>query len=284
MSSDLAYALGALVCYGASDVVYKRAAVIGVLPEQFLSAQALFFCPAVLVFGWCSGMLVWSAGAAWGAAAGVFVLIGFLNYVRSLRSGSVSVIAPVFRLNFLVTAALAILWLGEALTIAKLIGFVLALAAGWLLLAAPSAAPATASAGARPLVQVLVATVAMGAANFCYKLGLIAGATPETLLAAQAVVFTAMINTSCYIATGTMRPVSRVCRHAAAAAFVLLFAFIFLLRSLRHGEASVMVPIAQMGFAIAAIIGLVWLQEAVTMRKLAGLAAAGVALLVLALG
>src|SRR5215468_3681944 len=72
--------------------------------------------------------------AGLGGVAGLFLLIGFFNYVGSLGAGSVSVIAPGFRLNFIVTAALAIGWLGEPLTGAKLFGFAKALAAGWLLL------------------------------------------------------------------------------------------------------------------------------------------------------
>jgi uncharacterized membrane protein len=66
------------------------------------------------------------------------------------------------------------------------------------------------------------------------------------------------------------------------AAVVLLGATILLLRSVAGGEASVLVPITQMGFIVAAVLGIFALGERVTVRKALGLAAALAALAVLA--
>jgi uncharacterized membrane protein len=285
VNSDIAYALAALVCNGLGDFIYKRAASAGIKAEQFLMAQAWVFCPAVIAYAWLSGTLYVEPSAAWGGLAGLFILISFVNYVRSLRVGAVSIIAPVFRLNFIITAALAISWLGEPATTNKIVGFALALAAGWLLLGgAPAGGVRDKVAARRSLRQVVIATIAMGAANFCHKLGLVGGATPETLLAAQAVVFSSLITIMGYAMNRTVRLPAGVMRHSAAAAVVLTLAFLFLLHGMRHGEASVVVPIAQMGFGVAAVLGIVFFKEALTGRKIAGLGAAAMALLVLALG
>jgi drug/metabolite transporter (DMT)-like permease len=285
MNSDIAYALAALVCYGLGDFIYKRAASAGIAAEHFLMGQAWFFTPAVIAYAWITRTLDVALSAWWGGLAGLFILIGFFNYVRSLRSGSVSIIAPVFRLNFIVTAALAIGWLGEPATAPKLAGFALALIAGWLLLGGPQGGRvADPAAARRSLVQVMVATVATGAGTFCHKLGLVDGATPETLLAAQAIVFCSLVTAMSHAMNGTIRLPAGVAVHSAAAAVVLMVAFLFLLHGMRHGEASVVVPIAQMGFGVAAVLGVVFFKEALTARKIAGLCAAGVALLVLALG
>jgi drug/metabolite transporter (DMT)-like permease len=289
MNSDIAFALAALICYGLGDVIYKRAADAGIAAEHFLMGQAWFFCPAAIAYAWITGNLGVGPSAWWGGLAGLLLLVGFFNYVQSLRTGAVSVIAPVFRLNFLVTAVLAIGWLGEPVTTPKIAGFALALIAGWLLLGGsqrgkgdgPAADPAAAR---RSLVQVIVATVAMGAANFCHKLGLVGGATPETLLAAQAIVFCGLVTAMSFAKNGTVRLPAGVAMHSAAAAVVLIAAFLFLLHSMRHADASVVVPIAQMGFGVAAVLGVVLFKETLTGRKLAGLCAAGVALLVLAVG
>jgi drug/metabolite transporter (DMT)-like permease len=285
MTSDIAYALAALVCYGLGDFIYKRAASAGLAAEYFLMGQAWFFCPATIVYAWLTGTLAFSLPALWGGVAGLFILIGFYNYSRSLRTGSVSVIAPVFRLNFIVTAALAIGWLHEPLTAPKILGFGLALVAGWLLLGGPLRGSATDPATARrSLVQVFIATVAMGAANFCHKLGLVGGATPETMLSAQAIVFCGLVTVMAYAMNGTIRPPPGFAMHSGPAAIVIMAAFLFLLHSLKHGDASVVVPIAQMGFVVAAVLGAVFFKEAWTARKIAGLAAASAALLVLAIG
>jgi drug/metabolite transporter (DMT)-like permease len=289
MNSDIAFALAALICYGLGDFIYKRAASAGMAAEHFLMGQAWFFTPGVIAYAWITRTLDFRSPALWGGLAGFVILIGFFNYVRSLRSGAVSIIAPVFRLNFLVTAALAIGWLGEAVTPAKLAGFALALIAGWLLLGGSQGGQgdgrvADPAAARRSLVQVMVATLAMGAGNFCHKLGLVGGATPETLLAAQAIVFCGLVTAMSYAMNGTIALPAGVAAHSAAAAVALIAAFLFLLHGMRHAEASVVVPIAQMGFGVAAVLGVVFFKEALTARKIAGLCAAGVALLVLALG
>ena len=285
MTPSIAFALAALVCYGLGDVIYKRAALSGLSSQHFIMGQAWFFCPVVVLYAWATGTLVFVWPALWGAAAGLLLLIGFYNFFRALRTGAVSVIAPVFRLNFIVTAALAIGWLHEPLTVPKLIGFALSFAAGWLLLGAPAkhqavdAAPAHTSWG-----RVIVATIATGAGAFCHKLGLVAGAAPESLLSAQAVTFCTTVTVMTYAATGTIRPPAGFIRHSGPAAVALVGAFLFLLYGLKGGQASVVVPIAQMGFVLAAVLGAALFHERWTARKLAGLAAAIAALVFLALG
>jgi len=54
------------------------------------------------------------------------------------------------------------------------------------------------------------------------------------------------------------------------------------LRSVARGEASVLVPIAQMGFVVAALLGIFILREGVTVRKMIGLVSGLAALAALA--
>src|SRR5882757_10008571 len=99
MNSDIATALAALVCYGLGDFIYKRAASAGIAAEHFLMGQAWFFCPAAIAYAWITGTLSFERSAWWGGLAGLLLLVGFFNYVQSLRLGAVSIIAPAFRLN-----------------------------------------------------------------------------------------------------------------------------------------------------------------------------------------
>jgi drug/metabolite transporter (DMT)-like permease len=284
MTPAILYALAALVCYGLGDFVYKRAAADGLASIHLLLGQAWLFCPVVLLYAWLTGTLRPDPAALWGGAAGAFLLIGFYNFSRALQTSAVSIVAPVFRLNFIVTAALAIGWLHEPLTAAKLAGFALSFVAGWLLLGAAATGAASQPAAPRgSFVRVLIATVMTGAGAFCHKLGLVGGATPESLLTAQALVFCSAVTVMAYAMTGKvgLPPGSFV--HCGPAAAVLVGAFLFMLYGLKGGEASVVVPIAQMGFVVAAVLGIAFFREAVTPRKLAGLVAAVAALLVLAI-
>jgi drug/metabolite transporter (DMT)-like permease len=283
MNTAILYALVAMVSYGVSDFIYKQAAAAGIRADHFLMAQAWFFCPLVVLYALATRTLVLDPAALWGSLAGAFVFVGFYFFSRSLAAGSVSTNASIFRLNFIVTAALAIALLGEPLTLAKGAGLVLALLATWLLVGAGSAAdPAPHSAGRRSLVQVAVATLAFGAANFFHAVGLRHGAVPETLAVAQAALFMPLATAVVYMTDRKLAPPPISFRYGAAAAVVLLVATIFLLRSVARGQASVLVPIAQMGFIVAALLGIVVLRERVPLRKALGLVAAMAALAVLA--
>ncbi len=279
------YALGALLLYGVADFIYKRGASAGAQPHQFLMVQTWFFSSFALLYGLASGTLAFNAAALWGALAGVLVVIGYYNFAWSLKSGSVSTNATIFRLSFAVTVALAVLVLGEPLTASKLAGLALVLVAIWLLLAAPAAGNGGPSSESRSsLVRVLVATGAVGVASFTYKLGLRAGAAPIALVVAQGgVAVTLSTAFAAYVDRG-IRPSRAAWSHAPVAAVLLVVAFTFLAKGLEGGEASVVVPIAQMGFVVTALLGFLLLREPFTARKGAGLAAALAALASLARG
>ena len=279
MSEGIGYALGAMLLYGVADYVYKRGASAGAPPHQFLMVQTWFFSSLALLYGLVSDTLAFNVGALWGAAAGVLVVIGYYNFAWSLKSGAVSTHAPIFRLSFAVTVALAVLVLGEPLTAPKLAGLALVFVAVWLLLAAPAAGGGAPDREIRSsLVRVLIATAAVGVASFAYKLGLREGARPIALVVAQgAVAVTLSTAFAAYLDRG-IRPSRAAWSHAPVAAVLLVVAFTFLAKGLERGEASVVVPVAQMGFVVTALLGFVLLREPFTLRKGAGLAAALAAL------
>jgi drug/metabolite transporter (DMT)-like permease len=283
VTPEIGYAVVAMVFYGLGDFVYKRAAAAGIRADHFLVVQAWVFCPLIILYALVTHTLALKMAGLWGALAGVFVFIGFYNFIRSLVTGSVSTNAAIFRLNFIVTALLAIAFLGEPLTSTKIAGLALALLATWLLLGASDPqAHARDPAVRRSLAQVLLATLGFGAATFFHTVGLRQGASPETLVAAQAALFMPLAMVFLYLVDGKIQPAKATWPYASSAAVLLLVAFLFLLRSLSRGQASVLVPIAQMGFIVTATFGIVFLKEPFNLRKATGLAAAFAALAVLA--
>lgn len=284
MTAAAGYALVAMFCYGLADLVYKRAAAAGVPAHQFLMVQAWCFAPGVTLYGLVTGTLVFEASALWGALTGLFLYFGLYHFVHSLESGPVSVNAPIFRLSFTVTAALAVWLLGEPLTAFKVAGLVLALAAVWLLLGAAEAGEVPRRASRSSLVHVLVATLTVGVANLLYKVGLRDGATPETLLVAQAAVFMPLATGFGWGMDRKLSPRPLTWRHAPVAAILLAIGLLLLVEGLVYGEASVLVPIAQMSFVVTSGLGFVFLRELPTLRKGLGLLAALAALASLARG
>jgi drug/metabolite transporter (DMT)-like permease len=279
MTTGMAFALAAMLCFGLADLVYKRASATGVPAHHLMLVQAWCFGPSITIYAWLTHTLAFGWSAVWGALAGLFAFVGFLNFARSLGTGSISVLVPIFRLNFALTALLAISFLGESVSATKLAGLLAALVAVWLLLGAPSKHRVT---DRRALTQVLIAFVLVGASNLFYKVGLRAGALPETLLVAQAAAFNACALTFALVVDRGLSPLQYNWRTPALAAVVLVIAFVLLLHSLTVGEASIYVPVAQMGFVVTAAIGIVVWGEALTARKLVGLGVAVGALVLLA--
>jgi uncharacterized membrane protein len=283
MDQPIVYAILAMVCYGVSDFIYKQAATAGIRADHFLMAQGWLFCPLVIVYALATHTLVLNAAALWGSLAGAFVFIGFYFFIRSLAAGSVSTNASIFRLNFIVTVLLVVVWLGEPLTPSKIAGLALALLATWLLLGvSASAGRAPDDARRRSLGLVALATLAFGTSNFFHTMGLRHGALPETLAVAQATLFMPLATVVVYVVDRKLRPPLVTFKYSAPAAIVLLGATISLLRSVAEGQASALVPIAQMGFVVAALLGIFILRERVTIRKVIGLATALAALAALA--
>ena len=280
--SSLQFALAAMLLFGLGDLIYKRGAAAGAPAHQFLMVQSWLFAPSVVAYAICTDSFRFVPGSAWGALAGFFILIGFYNFAASLRSGSISINAPVFRLSFVLTAALAVAILGEALTVFKVGGIALALLAAWLLLGGPAGEAQRESR--ESLARVLVATVAVGLGNFVYTLGLRAGATPGSLIVIQAAVVVTLATSFVAFKDRRIGPAGPVLRYAPMAAIVLALAFAFMVEAMARGEASIVVPIAQMGFVVTGLVGVVFLREIFSARKGAGIFAAAAALALLAHG
>jgi len=314
MTPGYEYALAAMIFLGLVDLVYKRGAAAGIAAHQFLMVQAWCFTPAIVLYGLATGTLALERGMAWGMGAGLFVFVALYNFARSLKGGSVSIVAPIFRLSFTVTALLAVLVLGEPLTPYTLAGLALALAAVWLLLGpfqlivarsgtlespsqasqsspgkevgtalgAESGALAAAGTSRMALVQAVIAMAAMGVANFFYKMGALTGGSPASFIAGQAATFLPLATAFAWRVDGELRTTRAAWTHAGTAAGLFLLALVLLFESLARGKASVLVPISQMGFVVTAAFGLVFLGEPFSSRKCAGLAFALAALACLA--
>jgi drug/metabolite transporter (DMT)-like permease len=269
-----------MLCFGVGDLIYKRAAAAGSPSRQFIMLQAWVFCPGVTLYAWLTGTLHPTSAALWGAGAGIFSMSAFYNFARSLQDGAVSTNAPIFRLNFIVTAALAILLLSEPLTLTKGAALLCALVAVWLLLAERGGGRTRSTVAS--LMRVLIATILFGIANLLTKIGLQHGASPETMVSAQAWMFSSLATLFAFLPDRKFPVVGPTWRYSTPAAFVLVAAFVLLAHALARGPASVLVPVAQMSFVFTALLGAALFREPLDARKAAGLLIAAAALVLFA--
>jgi uncharacterized membrane protein len=131
---------------------------------------------------------------------------------------------------------------------------------------------------------VLIATAAVGLGNVVYKYGLRAATTPASIIAAQACLVSVLSTGFTFAIDRRIRPTRPALRFAPFSGILLGLGFVCMVEALARGDASTMVPIAQMGLAVTAIAGFLVLGEAITARKCAGLLAALAALACFAWG
>jgi drug/metabolite transporter (DMT)-like permease len=277
MQPAVLLALLSMTLVGVADFVYKRAALAGAVPSSFLLVQSWFFGPTALLFGIASGSLRFHPSLILGPVAAAVVFAGARMFLISLRRGEATVNTPIFRLSFVVTVGLAILFLGEQFTLRKLAGFALA-AISILLLTGFSvtrfARDGLSPGKRKPIVLAVTAMGCMGLLNFLYAIAARLGATGPSFIFSQFCAFTLIALFHALFWERGVRLDRVVWANAPLAGIFTSAGFICLIMALQRGEASVAVPISQMSFVVTTVLAVIAYGEGFTLRKSAGLAAA----------
>jgi uncharacterized membrane protein len=267
-----------MVLLGTGDVLYRRATAFEMTPASFMTVQSWFFGPTALVLAIATGTLRWTPAILVGLVCGALSFCASYSFLRSLQApgAQVGVNAPIYRLNLVVTAALAIAILGERLTWAKAAGLSLAVAAVLLL---AEASPRRLRARPGGLGWALAASAAFGVLNFVYKVGVVLGAPPPLLIFAQFCALTTIATSYATWGEGGLRLTRTIWVHAPVCGVLNSSGRILLLWGLRTGEASAAVPVSQMSFVFTFLLAAPLFGERVTLRKTLGIAAAALAIL-----
>jgi uncharacterized membrane protein len=276
----LLLSLASMALVGTADLLARRAALRGVATASFMVLQSWFFGPTALIWAVATGSVRWSVGFLFGPLAGVLAFVATYSFLRSLQApdAQVSVNASVYRLNLAVTASLAIIVLGEAVTRSKVVGLGLA-GAAVLLLGEPS--PRRATLSTRGVGWAVVAMLAFGLVLFVYKVGVLAGASPPLLIFGQFCALTTISFGYAMWMEGGLRLTRTIWVHAPACGVLNSSGRVLLAWALTSGEASAAVPVSQMSFVVTFLLAAPLFGEAVTPRKLLGLVAAILAVLAL---
>jgi uncharacterized membrane protein len=274
----LILSLMSMALVGASDLLLRRATLRGVAPASFMVLQSWFFGSTALSWAAATGSLRWSRGLLFGPLAGVLAFVATYAFLRSLQApgAQVGVNAAIYRLNLAVTAVLAIVVLGEAVTAAKVTGLALTVAAVGLLTETSTRGAATFPGG---VGWACLAMVAFGLVLFLYKIGAVFGASPPLLIFGQFCSLTTIALCWATWREGGLGFTPTIWTHAPVCGVLNSSGRVLVAWALMSGEASAAVPVSQMSFVFTALLAAPLFGEAVTARKLGGLAAAILAVL-----
>lgn len=284
MSVPILLALLGMCAQGASDFFYKKAQNRGIVLETYLQVEWIPFALVALLFGYLNSDLEPNrASLIYGPIFGVFSFIAIFLFVSSLREGEAGVNTLIFRLNFVLVAFFAILFLGERWTLSLTAGLAFAaLAIASTSVVGRSRSPAGGGGRAlssRSLALVLSAMFFFSVVNIIFKVSVMNGGNVPFLIVFGAcswsvAAFILMVTRGRYgfppgnwiyfPITGSLKSV----------------AFFCLLTSFRlGGNASAVVPIVQMSFVLTAILAALFLGEAFHRWKWIGLGFAALAIL-----
>jgi transporter family protein len=270
MINPIILAIYSMLLTGSSDFLYRRARIQGASPEFFLFVQAIFFNSFNLIYIVFQRSLEISITTVFfGVCCGILVYTSVLLFLKSLSKGQASINVTIFRLSFIITAILAIIFIHEEATLGKFLAVSLAAFS----IIALSKSLETKNMHYSVLIQLLFATFLYGLFGFIYKVAISTGSTPTGIVAMQGATFF----TLSFITSKIKNSISisrSVLTHAPICGVLLVSSFLLLLESLKFGEVSVNFSIVQLSFVFTSILAIVFLGEKFKMLNFFGIAAA----------
>lgn len=277
----LLLASASMVCAAANDFVFKLyarqhdstgayLAIIGIVwAGVFMGSLPSFAC------------LLDYKTAAWGLISGVFSICANILLVKSLAKEDVGICATIYRLNLVPAAFLAFIFFKEPVTATRLTAIAAGVAAvcffSW-----PSRKYASKFVFSLAIWLTVLASLLRAGMGLSYKAGLLNGVNEYGLLVINGFVWI-IGGTICHFVVDKKKwriPPSTVAFGMLSGVLVCGIV-LFMMLALKHGDASLVLPVTQMSFALTAVAGIVFIKEPLTSRKCLGIALAMVCILLM---
>lgn len=282
-STGVLFALLSLGFAGVLDIVFKRYSLKGMSKGMLLFGMGVMWGLLQLLTLQLDGHQpsLDTISLGYGLAAGALVTGSNLLLMESLTHLDVSLGSTLYRLNTVGVVILSVLFLLEPLSLTKLAGISFAVAAALLLYHRSHAHLAPDLLKTFFWVAVLASMLRAGF-GVVTKAGLSDGADGSTMM---------LVSAACWILGGVayahlrerrIRITAEKMRYSIVAGVLVFLIVNTLFAALARGEASVLVPIANLSFIVALGISVALGMERFTARKALALGCAGVAIVLLA--
>lgn len=279
----VAFALLSLLFAGVNDVVFKRYSAGGRSRGMLVLGIGVVWTALLLATFRARGVPVEVDGPAlaYGLAAGALLVASNLLLLESLGHVDLGLASTIYRLNTVGVVVLSALLLGERIPAVKGAGVAVGIGAV-LLLAHRPARHARSARDAAFLGAVILASLLRAGYGVTTRAAMVAGVAPEPVL---------LLVAASWIAGGALYALARDrgglrltregARYAAVSGALVFLIVYALLLAVERGEASVVIPIANMSFVVALGISLATGMERLDGRKLLAVCAAVAAIVLL---
>jgi len=191
-------------------------------------------------------------------------------FVKALAREDVGICSTIYRLNLVPAALLAFLLFKEPATAPRLAAIASGVAA-ILIFSWPSGKAISTSLVSATILLVVLASFLRAGMGLSYKAGILGGANEYGLLAINGLVWIAGGITCHFLVDREMgRISSSTLAYGVLSGALVCGIVLFMILALKHGDASLVLPVTQMSFALTALAGIVLMKEPLTARKCAG--------------
>ena len=266
----IALALLSMVCAAANDFIFKLYARRSGSVGAYLAVIGIVWA---LVFTAClpsRDCLLDRKTLQWGILSGIFSITANILFVKALAKGDMGICSTIYRLNLVPAALLAFILFKEPVTLPRLTAIASGVAAVFLF-SWPAGKAASKSPVSAAVVLIVLASFLRAGMGLSYKAGLLNGSDGYGLLVINGVVWVIGGIICHFLADREMWriPPSTVTYGGISGILVCGIA-LFMMLALKHGDASLVLPVTQMSFALTALAGIVLIKEPLTARKCAG--------------
>ncbi len=221
-----------------------------------------------------------SVGATilWGAVSGFFSVTANLLLIEAMGHESAGVCSTIYRLNLVLVVAGAVLFLGETLALIQVIGILFAV------LAILAFFPMGQNIHVRTIgfYMVVAAAVLRAGMGLTYRYGFLHGADRNGVVIINSIFWIiGGIVYALWREKGFTRPDRKMLIYSALSGLFVTGIVIFMALSLQYGEASVVLPIAQMSFLGTFGLSICFLKEKFTKRNLVAVVCGVIAVVLL---
>jgi drug/metabolite transporter (DMT)-like permease len=282
MHLAISFALLSLLFAGINDVVFKcysrkersKGMYVFGIGVAWTALQVITFSVQGTAFSLDQNTLLF------GLAAGVFLTISNILLIESLTYIDVSLGSTIYRLNTMGVIVFSVFFLREPLGLLKSLGIVSGIVGVSLLYQKQSSSPHN-TVFISSFAVAVVASFARAAYGVTAKAGISQNADPNAML----LLFSSswIIGGACYarLREKRFRLTAKKVLYSLLSGLLVFLIVNFLMLAIEHGEASIVIPVANLSFVIALFLSIVLKMEALTLRKLCAVGCAMVSIILL---
>ena len=278
------YAFCCLACAACNDFIFKLSTRHVRSKGQFVTLVGIcwFFALAFLPRNPESS---WTMTLLWGSISGFFSVTSNILLIEAMARQSAGICSTIFRLNMVLVVLGATLFLSETLIPLQWGGIILAILAVLAFLPRKSEAEST-SKDTRTIgfIMVLAAALLRAGMGLSYKYGFLQGADQNGVAAINSIFW--ILGGIIYALAAEHNfqlPDKKSLGFGVLSGLLVSGIVFFMAASLKIGNASIVLPIAQMSFLGTLFLSVIFLKEKLDMRKIAAVICGTAAILLLTL-